>query len=63
MIPNAQSSRRARRREGLSLVEASAAVALLGTALAVFVPVFFRELKTSRISEAPENLARLQAGA
>jgi len=55
------SSRPARRQQGLSLVEASAAVALLGTALAVFVPVFFRELRTSRIAEAPENLARLHA--
>ena len=56
-------AKRSRQRAGLSLVEASLGVALVGTALAVFVPVFFRELRTSRISEAPDNLARLHAGA
>ena len=52
-----------RRLHGLSLVEASVGVAVVGSALAVFVPVFFRELRTSRIAEAPQNLARLHAGA
>jgi len=59
---NATATRK-RRRAGLSLVEASVGVALVGSALAVFVPVFFRELTTSRLAEAPENLARLHAGA
>ena len=45
-----------RRRRGLSLVEAALIVCLVGIVLAVFVPTFVRELRTSRTSEAVESL-------
>ncbi|MDH5491349.1 MAG: hypothetical protein OEY14_05295 [Myxococcales bacterium] len=45
--------------EGLTLVEVALVVCLLGVALAVFVPTFARELRISKIAEAPEELERL----
>ena len=45
-----------RRRRGLSLVEAALIVCLVGIVLAVFIPTFVRELRTSKTSEAIENL-------
>lgn len=52
--------RRPRLREaGLTLVEAAVVVCLVGVALAVFIPTFFRELRTSKVSEASEQLQEL----
>jgi Tfp pilus assembly protein PilE len=52
--------RRPRRRlEGLSMVEIAAIVCVVGILLAVFIPTFFRELRTSKTSEAAENLQDL----
>jgi type II secretory pathway pseudopilin PulG len=48
-----------RRLAGLSLVEAAAIVCVVGILLAVFIPVFLRELRTSKTSEAAENLQLL----
>lgn len=59
--PRASACGPRRHLRGVSLVEASLAVALVGSVLAVFLPVFFRELRTSRIAEAPEQLAELSA--
>lgn len=44
------------RKAALTLVEAALVVCLLGIALAVFLPTFFRELRTSKVSEASEQL-------
>ncbi|MEM9067802.1 MAG: type II secretion system protein [Myxococcota bacterium] len=54
--------RSGRRVEGLTLVEAAVLISLTGIALAVFVPTFFRQLRTSKIDEASEHLEQL-AGA
>lgn len=48
-----------RRRAGLSLREAAVIVCLVGIGLATFVPTFIRELRTSKTSEAVENLQLL----
>ncbi|MCA9610926.1 MAG: hypothetical protein H6719_02175 [Sandaracinaceae bacterium] len=48
-----------RNRRGLSLVEAALIVCLVGIVLAVFIPTFVRELRTSKTSEAVDNLALL----
>jgi len=48
-----------RRLSGLTLVEAAAIVCVVGILLAVFVPTFIRELRTSKTSEAVENLQTL----
>lgn len=48
-----------RRRAGLSLVEAALIVCLVGIVLAVFIPTFVRELRTSKTSEAVGHLATL----
>jgi type II secretory pathway pseudopilin PulG len=48
-----------RRREGLTLVEASVVIALVGIALAIFVPAFVRELRISRTAEAAARLSEL----
>lgn len=53
-----QSSPR-RRRAGLTLVEAAAILCVAGIVVAVFVPTFVRELRTSKTSEAIEHLALL----
>jgi type II secretory pathway pseudopilin PulG len=50
---------RAARRDGLTLVETAIAVAIVGALLAVLVPAFARSLRTSKISEASEQLDRL----
>lgn len=53
-------SRRARSKElGLTLLEAALLFAIIGGALAAFVPVFFRELNTSKVAEASANLELL----
>jgi type II secretory pathway pseudopilin PulG len=41
------------------MVEAAAAVSVAGIVLAVFIPTFLRELRTSKTSEAAEQLALL----
>lgn len=43
----------------MTLLEAAVVISLLGVVLAVFVPTFFRELRVSKVSEAPEHLADL----
>lgn len=48
-----------RRLEGLSMVEVAAIVCLVGVLLAVFIPAFLRELRTSKTSEATEHLELL----
>ncbi len=52
-----------RRREGLTIVEVALIVCVLGVSLAVFVPTFFREVRTSKIAEAPTMLADLHRAA
>lgn len=47
---------------GVSLVEASLLVALVGAVLAAFSPTFIRQLRLSRVSEASEQLAALHRG-
>jgi len=41
------------------MVEAALVIALVGVALAVFIPTFVGQLRTSKLSEAPELLAEL----
>jgi type II secretory pathway pseudopilin PulG len=54
------SSIRARRaRAGLTLLEAAVLFAVIGGMLAAFLPVFFREIRTSKTAEASQNLERL----
>jgi len=50
---------RRRKLEGLTLVEAAAVVCVVGIVLAVFIPSFLRELRTSKTSEATEHLELL----
>jgi type II secretory pathway pseudopilin PulG len=52
-------TKRSRARAGVTLVEAALVVCVVGVLLAVFVPTFIRELRTSKISEASEQLAAL----
>ncbi len=49
--------------EGLTLVEAAVVVSLVGLVLAVFVPTFFRHLRTSKIDEASRLLTQLATAA
>lgn len=44
---------------GLTVVEAAAVVCVVGIVLAVFIPTFVRELRTSKTSEAAEHLELL----
>ncbi|MFO0693415.1 MAG: hypothetical protein U0230_07660 [Polyangiales bacterium] len=46
-----------RKNEGLTLIEAAIAASVLGVFLAVFVPTFIREIRTSKISEATDQLS------
>lgn len=50
---------RAGRPAGLTLVETALLISLLGAFLAAFLPTFVRELRTSKIAEASEQLQRL----
>ena len=54
-----EARRRARRIEGLTVVEAAVVVCFVGVILAVFVPTFVAELSTSKLTEAPDRLAEL----
>ncbi len=47
----------------MTLVEAAVIASLAGITLAVFVPTFFRHLRTSKIDEASQTLADLAAAA
>ncbi len=47
------------RRAGVTLVEAALVVCVVGVVLAVFVPTFIRELRTSKVSEASMELSAL----
>jgi len=62
------SVRRARRRNGsleggIAAVEAALGFAILGSVLAVAIPAFFRDLRSSRFAEPTEGLAHLGEGA
>lgn len=48
---------------GLGLVEACFAACILGIVLSVFVPRFLNRVRTSKISEAPEQLHAMYLGA
>lgn len=50
---------RRRRLEGLTLVEVAAIVAVAGVLLAMFIPTFVRELRTSKTTEATNHLRLL----
>lgn len=50
---------RDQRRAGVTLVEAAALASVLGIVLAVVVPTFVRELRTSKVEEASEVLSLL----
>ncbi|MEC7525067.1 MAG: type II secretion system protein [Myxococcota bacterium] len=50
---------RVQRQAGLTLVEAAAIVCVVGIILAVFIPTFIRQLRTSKTSEAAEHLELL----
>ena len=52
-----------RRLEGLTIVEVCAIVCVAGVVLAVFVPTFLGHLRTSKVSEASEELERMHDGA
>lgn len=54
---------RRRRREGLTLVEAALVVCVVGVLLAVFVPTFVKHMRTSKVSEASNQLQRLHDAA
>lgn len=49
--------------EGLTVVEACVIVCVAGVLLAVFVPTFLKHLRTSKVAEASEQLARMHDGA
>ncbi|MBX3250263.1 MAG: hypothetical protein KF901_24005 [Myxococcales bacterium] len=51
------------RTAGLSLVEAAAVVSAVGVLLAILVPTFVRELRTSKVEEASSQLEELHARA
>ena len=53
--------RRVPRRGGLTLIETSLLVSIVGIVLAVSVPTFWRELRTSKVDEASELLEELAA--
>ena len=57
------SGRRAARQAGQTLVQTALVIAVVGAVLAVFVPTFFRTLRTSKLAEAPEQLALLHSAA
>ncbi|MBW2463564.1 MAG: type II secretion system protein, partial [Deltaproteobacteria bacterium] len=50
---------RSLRRSGLTLVEVTLVISVVGVLLAVFIPTFVRELRTSKISEAATQLEAL----
>lgn len=50
---------RSERRAGVTLVEAAAIASVAGIVLAVVVPTFVRELRTSKVEEASEQLSLL----
>jgi Tfp pilus assembly protein PilE len=50
---------RTRRREGLTLVEATLLLSLAGVVLAVSVPTFVRSLRTDKMAEAPREMERI----
>lgn len=52
-----------RRVEGLTIVEVCVIVCVAGVLLAVFVPTFLKHLRTSKVAEASEQLARMHDGA
>lgn len=54
---------RLRRARGFSAMELAIGFALLGSALAVAVPTFVREVRASRFVEPTEGLAAIAAGA
>lgn len=56
MIPAVKTRRRT---EGLSLVEAAAVISAVGVLLAILVPTFVRELRTSKVEEASSLLEEL----
>lgn len=48
-----------RRLEGMTLVEACSVLAVVGVILAAFLPTFFRNVRTSKLEEATDELERL----
>lgn len=54
-----RAQRRRRRRAGLTLVEVALLVCVIGVLLAVFVPTFISHLRTSKVSEAADQLQEL----
>ena len=54
-------TRSRRRRAGLTLLEAAIVVSLIGVVPAVFVPTFLSAIRTSKVSEASEELGRIHA--
>lgn len=54
-----QMARQARRKAGLSLVEAAALLSLSGVLAAAFVPTFLKQLRFSKIAEASQQLDAL----
>lgn len=50
-----------RAREGITIIEVAIVICVAGVLLAVAVPTFLRELRVSKIAEAPSELARLHA--
>lgn len=54
-------STRGRARCGLTLVEVALFICLVGVLLAVSVPTFLRAIRTSKMAEAPHELARIYA--
>ncbi len=61
--PRRHASRRARRREGATLLQVASGVFVVGCLLAAFVPRFLNELRLSKISEASEQLGRMHSAA
>ena len=51
-----------RRLDGLTLIETLLLVSVVASILAVFVPTFFRHLRTSKVSEAAERLQEIYDG-
>jgi type II secretory pathway pseudopilin PulG len=63
MVRRSHGSRRRLRTAGLTLVESALLVALVGGLLAIFVPTFFRHIRTSKAAEAGTELQRLHGRA
>ena len=61
--PRPRANRRSLRRSGLTLVEVTLVISVVGVLLAVFIPTFVRELRTSKISEAATQLEALHRAA